>query len=201
MPINQDKVLIFDNGAGRIKYGRYLPHMQLPDYEPSPSSQPNCTAKINKQMQVLVGEDIDQFANGALLQYTRPFDRGYLNNWSIEIDVWSKIFAQFNLSASSHGSNVSNFNEYTLVMTEAPFTPEPWQDDTNEVIYEYFGFQAFTRRPSAWFSAYNYYMSNPTRSMYPHSSIVIDSGFSFTHVIPFIDLKCVKPAVRLDFYR
>ena len=175
--------LIIDNGAGRIKYGKYSPNGNIFN------SMPNCTARIAKQMQVLVGDDIDKIYNGSLLQYLRPFERGYLNNWPAEIEIWTKLLADPNL-------NIQNISEHSIVMTEAPFNPIPWQNDTNEIIYEYFGFKSQLRLPAAWFSNYEFQHTHPEIE-YPENATIIDSGFSFTHVLPFLDGKCIKHAVRL----
>ena len=56
------------------------------------NSIPNCVARMNKQMQVLVGEEVDSIANGSLLTYTRPFERGYMTNVHCQIEVWSRLF-------------------------------------------------------------------------------------------------------------
>ena len=32
--------------------------------------------------------------------------------------------------------------------------------------------------------------------MFPECSVVIDSGFSFTHIVPFLNLRALKPAIR-----
>jgi actin-related protein 6 len=185
MAFNENNIILIDNGAGRCKFGRYTKSSN------SSASMPNCTARIPKQMQILMGDDIDYIANGSLLQYSRPFDRGYLNNWGVEIDIWNRMLSH---SSMGMGSN-TNLGDYSLMMTEPPFNPDPWQDETNEVVFEYFGFNAYLRRPAGWFSAYNHYLENPMQSTYPQSSLIIDSGFSFTHILPFIDMKCIKPAV------
>lgn len=43
--------------------------------------------------QVLVGEEIDNVNNTANLQYSRPFDRGYLTNWEPEYKVWQRVIS------------------------------------------------------------------------------------------------------------
>lgn len=86
-------------------------------------------------------------------------------------------------------------------------------------IFEDFGFQSYCRRPAAWFSAYHYSLgrsnskttsstSSSSRSSvgkgadeceedeFPTCSVVVDSGFSFSHVVPFVNLRAVKPAIR-----
>lgn len=48
---------------------------------------PNCTAKIAKHMQVLVGDEVQGICGGSQLTLNRPFDRGYLTNWNVEKEV------------------------------------------------------------------------------------------------------------------
>ena len=72
--------VVIDNGAGKIKFGF------AGEQEPR-GSMYNCTAKLSKQMQLLVGDDIETVSNGSLLNFNRPFDRGYLVNWLHEFDV------------------------------------------------------------------------------------------------------------------
>ena len=79
-------VIILDNGAGKIKFGTEA------TVRPQ-GSMTNCTAVVNKQMQVLIGDQIDATLNGSNLNFTRPFDRGYLVNRSSQLDVWSRIFS------------------------------------------------------------------------------------------------------------
>lgn len=43
---------------------------------------------------MLVGDEIDLVQNTANLQYSRPFDRGYLNTWDSEIQVWRRLFGE-----------------------------------------------------------------------------------------------------------
>lgn len=106
--------VILDNGAGKIKYG-----MEGSVGERPAGSMSNCTARVFKQMQFLVGDEVDEFVNGSMLQYTRPFDRGYLNNWQCEIDVWTRLFGPRKL-------DIANPGEHELLVTDPPFSPEPW---------------------------------------------------------------------------
>jgi actin-related protein 6 len=139
-------------------------------------------------MEFLVGDQVENYLNGSLLQFSRPFERGYLVNWPAEIDVWNRILC------SSSGLNI-NAKECQLVLTEAPFNPESLQNDMNEVVFEDFGFREYTRKPSAWFSAYEFSRDPPPGTEYPSSCTVVDSGFSFSYSMPFQDLRCHKKAV------
>lgn len=96
---------------------------------------PNCAAKINKTMTVVVGDQVDGVYNGSNLRYSRPFERGYLNNWPCELDIWSRLFGPSNLNITP--------SEHSLVLTDAPFTPQSLQNETNEVVFEDFGMLIF----------------------------------------------------------
>jgi actin-related protein len=54
-------------------------------------------------MQRLVGEDIEEINNGALLNYMRPFDRGYLVNWQVQLEVCIQSFQIFLIAQSNYG--------------------------------------------------------------------------------------------------
>ena len=190
-----NRFVVIDNGAGRIKYGPAgedsstsvsLPastaaHSSSSSSSSSPLSSsmrgansiPNCVARMNKQMQVLVGDQVDGVANGSLLSFTRPFEKGYMTNIHCQIEVWSRLFNKI--------LKINKPDDTCLVVTEAPFVPETLQDEMNEVIFEDFGFNACLRRPAAWFSAYEYAQSNPLNIAKNscQSCVVVDSGFSF----------------------
>ncbi len=170
--------LILDNGGGKLKFG------SSEDQQPKVVFT-NAAAKINKTMQYLVGDQIDEFSNGSLLNFSRPFDRGYLTNWQCELDVWNRLFSTFQLKPAEH----------SLILTEPFYNPESIQNDTNEVVYEYFGFKEYMRRPAATFSAYEYLTQGGNKSSALSSCLVIDSGFSFSHAVPFVNGRCQKAHV------
>ena len=163
-------------------------------------------AKVNKGMDVLIGNEVKQFLNGSQMTFTRPFDRGYLNNWACEMEVWLYLL-------NSKHMNVKDPSECSLVMTEAPFSPEALQNDTNEVVFEGLNFREYTRRPAASFSAYEYgrnagvsyggaeiHYSRESSDSVPTAPrsccTVVDSGFSFTHAFPVIDNMVQKESVK-----
>jgi len=105
----------------------------------------------------------------------------------------------------------------SLVLTEPPFSPEPIQNDTNEVVFEEFGFNEYLRRPAAWFSAYEFEQTRSSgkvgeasprapstaaqrqlQQQHPtyNCCTIVDSGFSFSHILPFVDGRCKKTAVK-----
>lgn len=155
-------------------------------------------AKVNKTMQSLSAHQLEDFNNnGSMLNICRPFDRGYLNNWKCEIDVWSTMFDAIDFKPL----------DQALVMTEPPFNPITIQNDTDEVVFEYFNFKEYCRRSSSWFSCFEYLNNNLYSQVESNHSIdknpshlnsctVVDSGFSFSHAVPFINSICRKDAIR-----
>jgi len=211
--------VILDNGAGRIKYGASV----FGQDAELKGSIPNTMAKANKQMQVLIGDQMEEVHDKASLKYTRPFERGYMTNPHCQIEIWKRVF-----ETPAMLGGVAQPESTSLLITEPPFAPEPIQNDLNEVVFEEFGFQEYMRRPAAWFSAYEFDKTRAppprpaaaaaaisprrggaaavaaTASATPISSAlltqncctIIDTGFSFSHVFPFIDGKCKKTAVK-----
>jgi actin-related protein 6 len=173
--------LIIDNGGGSIKAGLASSNKVV--------NIPNACAKVDKSIQYLVSEQILDYRSGSLLHFTRPFDRGYLNNWQCEIDIWTYMFG-------THFQGL-NPNETSLVLTEPPLNPATLQNDTNEVVFEYFGFQEYLRRPAAFFSMHEF-CANPDWNISGNDScVIVDSGFSFTHTVPFVNRTCQTPAVSV----
>ena len=89
------------------------------------------------------------------------------------------------------------------MLTEAPFTPDPLAYYSTQVIFEEFGFAACGKMPAASLAAHHYALDphhssagNNHRRREPDCVTVIDSGFSFTHIIPFYKGKAIREAVK-----
>jgi actin-related protein 6 len=170
------RTLVLDNGAGRIKYGW--------SSDEQPRCMPNALAKIHKTLESVVGDEIDSVPGAtSQLRFSRPFDRGYLVNWGVERDIWHRMLTS-NLDA--HPA------ECDLVLTVPPFCPEEIQQDTNEMLFEEMEFASVVCRPAAWFSSYHYSQGGASvgddqSDCFKECNVVVDSGFSFTHAIPFVN--------------
>lgn len=94
------------------------------------------------------------------------------------------------------------------MVTEAPFTPDPLANYSTQVIFEEFGFASCAKMPAATLAAYHYATEVPkilssrggggsqAKRREPDCVTVIDSGFSFTHIIPFYKGKAIREAVK-----
>ena len=176
--------LVIDNGGGTIKAGF--------DTFSKPLVVANMTARVSKSMQYLVSEQINDCRNGSSLNFIRPFDRGYLNNWQCEIDIWSYLLSLPDFQGIA-------VHDTGLILTEPPVNPTTTQNDYNEVVFEHFGFKEYTRRPATSFSMYEFSQDSNRNKNNLNSCLVVDSGFSFTHTVPFVDGNCQKHAVRVIY--
>jgi len=196
-----EHIVIIDNGGGSVKLGFESNEIPL-------INCPNVTAKIGKNASMhpnLIADQVIGNANGSNLILTRPCDRGYINNWQCQIDIWNYLFhsAPVNSYLKKKNNSKSSINpeEVSLILTEPPLNLETIQNETNEVVFEYFQFKEYLRKPSAWFSAYEFSkeldaMCLSTNENNLNSFTIIDSGFSFSHSVPFINSNYQKFAVR-----
>lgn len=85
-----------------------------------------------------------------------------------------------------------NFSD-PLILTEPQFNFNSIQDAITEIFFEEYECETLLRTTAADLSAHNYTSS---RSPQPLCCLVIEMGYSFTHIIPFIKNKKYKLAIR-----
>jgi actin-related protein 6 len=102
--------------------------------------------------------------------------------------------------------------ESRLLLTEAPFTPGVLAAYSTQVVFEEFGFAACAKLPAASLAAHRYRAEqHPQKQGHPQERqgqaeerlgpgpecvLVVDSGFSFTHVVPSYRGQAVRAGVR-----
>lgn len=87
--------------------------------------------------------------------------------------------------------NVS-FSDANLIVTEPHFNFTSIQETTNEVLFEEYGFDSILRCNATWLSQNKIANDRPKNKC----CIVVDSGYSFTHIVPYCDGRKVKEAVK-----
>lgn len=131
-----------------------------------------------------IGEQINECRDISGLFYILCFQKGYLINWDIQKTVWDYMF-------SPDCCNV-NLSESSIIITEPQFNFHSIQEAMTEIFFEEYDCENFMKTTSADLCTYNYIKSNPKTL----GCIVIDMGYSFTHIVPFVKGKRIKAAIR-----
>ncbi|KAF8473137.1 actin family [Kalaharituber pfeilii] len=188
MPHSLSQTLVVDNGAFTIKAGFATPTAMLEDC----ILIPNCIAR-GRDKKVYVGAGLDACKDFGAMSFRRPVERGYLVNWESEKEIWDRTF----LDTSSKLK--CDPRKTTLILTEAPNSPSALQTNCDQIVFEEYEFGGYYRCIGASLVAWNDLGDRPsgTAPVGPSEcTLVVDSGHSFTHVIPVIRGKVYHPAVR-----
>lgn len=87
-------IVVVDNGASYCRVGL------AGESEPRRSFQ-NAAAKSKSEGKALLGDMLDSSRVITQLSLRRPFDRGYLVNWDLEAEIWTRAFKSFMPQVSS----------------------------------------------------------------------------------------------------
>ncbi|KAH7939283.1 actin-related protein 6 [Rhipicephalus sanguineus] len=169
--------LVVDNGGGSIKAGFTTQNV--------PRVLPNCITKAkSERRRQFIADQLDDCKDMSGLFYLLPFQKGYLVNWEVEKQVWDYMF----------GKDVFNcqFEETCLILTEPYFNFPSIRESLVEVLYEDYQFHSLLLTTAGALSALKY-RKERVREM---ACVVVDSGFSFTHIAPFLRGKLIKAGIR-----
>eukprot|EP00798_Chlamydomonas_sp_ICE-L_P012473 gene12473-15680_t len=179
-------VVIVDNGGGNIKVGF--------GGENSPRRvYPHCTAKAKGERQLLMGDQLPTCPEISQLNLKRPIDRGYLVNFDLEREIWSRMY---------RGVLKVNPQEFGLMVTEPMFNfPQAQaaaeQAAAEQIAFEELGVPSYYAAPAPVFSMRRACHLNPDLpASQAAAGLVVDAGFSFTHVIPFFDGQPLLQGVK-----
>ena len=178
MPIaSYSDTLVLDNGGYSLKVGY--------SSQSTPRIVPNCIMKAkSEKRRAFIGDQIDDCRDLSSLFYLLPFQKGYLVNWDHQKTVWDYVFGKncFNLRAE-------NLN---LIFTEPYFNFSSIQEGLSEIFFEEYGFKSLLRTHPGDLACYRNKQQHPEEKC----CLVIDCGFSFTHIVPFVLGKRVRSAVK-----
>ena len=185
--INQ--ILILDNGGCTIK------HITIPvtknsiDIKHDYKSTMNCTATLPHQVTMLIGDEIEtkiQNKSQCIIQY--PLERGYITDLGTQLRIWNRLM---NNSTNSNASTTNN-NCAVLLLTQ-PFTPKVISTNIDYTLYKDLNVSKVSRRLGASVAA-SYYIKQQNTSN--KICLVIDSGFSMTHVIPTYNGYAISKGIK-----
>ncbi|KAG2382236.1 hypothetical protein C9374_005438 [Naegleria lovaniensis] len=206
------QTLIMDNGGDTIKIG--LAPNSLNDVLDQASELkrpliiPNTIAKQKASSStsgsVFIGDQLESDCECfASLLFRRPIERGYVVDCETQAMIWDYLF-------KTRFSSLP-ISETRLFLSHQPCTPKTIQKDLCQLIFEYFGFKEYASLSSQYLSFFGYLneISDEKSPLYSvdttnpvklsKSALVVDSGFSFTHIYPIINSLPVKTGIqRID---
>ncbi|KAG8979491.1 Actin- protein 6 [Tulasnella sp. 425] len=180
--MNGPSVLILDNGAHSIKAG----------FSKSSTDEariiPNAIVRSKGDRRMYIGPEIDSCRDNFALHYRLPFEKGFLNDWDTEKAIWDRAFQDNVLAA--------NPRDLSLLVTEPYFNLSKIQNTYDQIVFEEYEFQSYYRAPGAALIPFGTLFSPEYGVVIPECMVIVDTGFSFTHVVPILSGSIVWSAVR-----
>ncbi|XP_061395015.1 actin-related protein 6 [Musca vetustissima] len=174
--------VVLDNGAYTAKLGLAS--------QDDPQVLLNCIMKAKaERRRAFIGNQIDECRDASGLFYILCFQKGYLLNWDIQKTVWDYFF-------SNEGTGI-NLEDRNILVTEPQLNFASIQETMVEILFEEYHCNGIHKTTTAELAAYNYCAdSGEETSMQALNCIVVDVGYSFTHVVPFVRGKRVLKGIR-----
>lgn len=145
------------------------------------------TRSKSERRKNFVGNQIDECKDLSGLYYLLPFQKGYLVNWDTQRQVWDYLF----------GEDCRNIKpqDMDLIVTEPMHNFPSIQEAMSEIFFEDYKFKSVLCLPSVFLSYLNYARYHAD----VRCALIVDSGYSFTHIVPMYKGKAVvEGVVRID---
>ncbi|TSK28083.1 Actin-related protein 6 [Bagarius yarrelli] len=169
------KTLVLDNGAYTAKIG--YSHEKV-------SVIPNCQFRSKSlRLKTFTANQLDEIKDPSGLFYILPFQKGYLVNWDVQRKVWDQLFGKEMFKV--------DFADTSIVITEPYFNFSSIQESMNEILFEEYQFQSALRINAGSLSALKHFNEYNSELC----CIVVDSGFSFTHIAPYCRGRKMKDGI------
>uniref|UniRef100_A0A0W0GCX3 Actin-like protein ARP6 n=1 Tax=Moniliophthora roreri TaxID=221103 RepID=A0A0W0GCX3_MONRR len=151
---------------------------------------PNAIIRSKGDKATYFGHEIEKCRDYSSLHYRLPLEKGYVVDWDAQKAIWDGIFSDQVLGI--------NTTESSLVLTEPYFNFPKIQKVYDQFVFEEYEFASYYRCTPASLIPHGKLFS-VTGLRPPECMLIVDSGFSFTHVVPILSGNVVWDAVkRLD---
>ncbi|MEQ2203198.1 Actin- protein 6 [Xenoophorus captivus] len=168
--------LVLDNGAYWAKIGYSQEKVSV---------IPNCQFRSKtSRLKTFTANQLDEIKDPSGLFYILPFQKGYLVNWDVQRKVWDHLFGKEMFKVE--------FADTSIIITEPYFNFTSIQESMNEILFEEYQFQSALRINTGSLGAHHYFHSKPSELC----CLVVDSGFSFTHIAPYCRSKKLKEGIH-----
>ncbi|THU92450.1 actin-like protein ARP6 [Dendrothele bispora CBS 962.96] len=186
-----NNIVILDNGAFSIKTGTTSSKTSKKNTN-HPRVIPNAIVRSKGDKTTYFGHEIENCRDYSSLHYRLPFEKGYIVDWDAQKAIWDGVFSDQILNI--------NTTESSLILTEPYFNLPNIQEVYDQFVFEEYEFSSYHRCTPASLIPYGTLFNTPDLlSSPPECMVIVDSGFSFTHVVPILNGNVVWGAVkRLD---
>lgn len=168
--------LVLDNGAYWAKIGYTQEKVSV---------IPNCQFRSKtSRLKTFTANQLDEIKDPSGLFYILPFQKGYLVNWDVQRKVWDHLFGKEMFKV--------DFADTSIIITEPYFNFTTIQESMNEILFEEYQFQSVLRINAGSLSAQHFFHTNPKQLC----CLVVDTGFSFTHIVPYCRSRKMKEGIR-----
>ncbi|KAH9636086.1 hypothetical protein HF086_002997 [Spodoptera exigua] len=173
--MSETSCYILDNGGYSAKVGFSNTEAKV---------VPNCIMKAkSERRRPFIGSQIDDCRDASGLFYILPFQRGFLINWDTQKTVWDYMFSKECCPV--------NFSETPLIITEPLFNFASIQEAMTEIFFEEYECTSLLRINATDLAEYKYRKEHSNKC-----TLVVDSGYSFTNIVPYIDGKKYREGIR-----
>ncbi|KAF8125744.1 actin-related protein Arp6 [Boletus edulis] len=172
--------VVLDNGGSTIKAG-------VVGNDETVRIIPNAVVRSKGDKTTYIGHEIARCSDFSSLHYRLPFEKGYLVDWDTQKAVWDGVFSTEALSV--------NAPESSLIITEPYFNLPNIRDVYDQFVFEEYEFQSYYRCTPAAMIPYGAIFAAEGLNT-PECALIVDSGFSFTHVVPLINHQIQWYAVK-----
>ncbi|KAF8928641.1 Actin- protein 6 [Dissophora ornata] len=180
------RTLVVDNGASTIKCG-------YADSDKTYKIIPNNITRSKVERKTFVGDQLETCKDFSGLYYRLPFEKGLLTSWDVEKQVWDRLFK---------GKAIPCEPSTTTLLISEPILNLPNIATTyDQLVFEEYGFQSYTRMSAPQMAMYNeipklYGQRLTSGKKRVDCALVVDSGYSFTHIVPFWKGKPILVGIR-----
>lgn len=171
------QVFVLDNGAYTEKAGFASQN--------EPRLIPNCITKAkSERRRQFIGDQIDDCKDVSGLFYILPFQKGLLVNWEVERTIWDYTFGRdvFNVDSTNT----------CLIITQPLFSFTSIIEGMNEMFFEEYQFDSLLQINATTLSSHRFQKEKENELC----CLIVDSGFSFTHIAPYCKGKKLRNSIR-----
>ncbi|KAG0341434.1 Actin- protein 6 [Podila horticola] len=180
------RTLVVDNGASTIKCG----------YAGEGTSYRTIANNITRskaERKTFVGDQLDTCKDFSGLYYRLPFEKGILTSWDVEKQIWDRLFTGKVMPCDPLTTN--------LVISEPVLNLPNVGATYDQLVFEEYGFHAYTRMSAPHMAMYNdipdlFGQKIGSGKKRIDCAVIVDSGYSFTHIVPFWRGKPILVGIR-----